>query len=146
MVNKNTSKDDGLPPSGDPLLPPPSGGSPSDLTPLDYNSQKEHSDVTLIDDPRAYYQGVAQQTAQYEEALFPPPPAPPVPETGYPGTIDVARFVRAQADFIARQTHFLRTRHVSGSPEYVSDLSQYSLAQADFIAALTEILEQLKVL
>lgn len=62
------------------------------------------------------------------------------------GTIDVAKFVQAQAAYIQAQTDFLQHRRHGGEANVLEEVTRYSYAQADFIAAQNEVLHNLGVI
>lgn len=72
------------------------------------------------------------------------------PEPAVPGTIDVAKFLTAQAAYIRAQTEFMQSRRNSQEPPIpelvLREVTRFSYAQADFIEAQTEVLQQLGVI
>jgi hypothetical protein len=79
---------------------------------------------------------------------FSPGPEVHHPDTSYiSGNINVAGLVRAQAEYIKRQTHFLQeSARTPEGPDYLKLVVGYSLAQSEFIAAMQSVLHQLGII
>jgi hypothetical protein len=133
-ANSRRQGDDTL--TGTDIIPVPGEDLPED--PKHIQDPAEYAAAT--DDLRQEYQ--EQQEDLARNMFRDHPPA----QNAVPGTIDVARFLTAQAKFVQAQMDFMQHGRRRPDADLLGEVTRFSYAQSDFIEAQNQVLRDLGVI